>query len=809
MKAHVDPVGGAWMLERKRRCPFTRFETCLLCLCLFLLCSLISVCCFWLFFLDGRRVFTEGLAAWKAPSTPTLPEFGAFNESLGYDKSAVHNSRLVCTSRECAHIAAFFASNLNEKVNPCEDFYGYACGNYGLTRELPANKPLRHTIIDAQALLHKQIRSTLEAPAGEQDKPWDRLAKDYYKKCLDEDELAASGKDAIISLLDQVGGWPVLEGRNWTAFDDRWEEYIADVLNKTGVSAVLLELTISHDPNNSSKTSIELDQPKFGIGSRWPYMGGINETMVQNYTELMIRTAVSLGADEAAARREMLEAVQFEIKLVDFSSDDTIRRDPDRSNNPFQLWQLRKMFPLIDFDAYLRRSFRDIVEVSENDTLIIREIDYFRGLQHVMNSTSKRVIANYVAWRVVQGFSPFLPPKDRSPFYDFKANQTGMFDVPAPERWEDCVTLSIMLFDMPVGKLFVENFFDEKFAMPKVTEMTAFLKKTFIHQLNKLDWMDPGTKERAIRKANAIEYKSGYPATLFNDSWMHANWGFNQTTRHESLLDFTVRVKLRRTVDELARYKQPIDRGFWYQSPAQVDAFYAPNLNEMIFPAGIMQFPFLSSGVPNYVTYAMVGAVISHELSHAFDDQARPLPLRKLCFPYAFPYTCELYDANMSVSGGRYDEFGNLNDWWDIQTAEKFYNKAECFVHQYQNERIKEIGGQKLNGRLSLGENIADNGGIKTAYKAYRSWREASPELEPALPGFQNFTSEQIFFIAYANNWCSMINPRYVGQLIHTDVHAPASLRATIPLRNRGEFAAAFQCPPDSPMNPAKKCEIW
>lgn len=171
-----------------------------------------------------------------------------------------------------------------------------------------------------------------------------------------------------------------------------------------------------------------------------------------------------------------------------------------------------------------------------------------------------------------------------------------------------------------------------------MTEMTTYLKKTFITELEDLDWMDAATKERAIKKANAIEYKCGYPEQLFNDTWMKQNWGFvswtlqtflkeepfqRPTTRTESLLTFTIRIKLARTTEELTRFKQPVDRSFWYQSPAQVDAFYSPSSNEMIFPAGIMQFPFLSTGIPNYVSYAMVGAVVGHELVHGVSQEIK------------------------------------------------------------------------------------------------------------------------------------------------------------------------------------------
>ncbi|VDO82054.1 unnamed protein product [Haemonchus placei] len=473
-----------------------------------------------------------------------------------------------------------------------------------------------------------------------------------------------------------------------------------------------------------------MDQPKWGVGSRWPYLMGPDDPMLKNYTHLMTLTAIALGADPKLAEKEMYEAMELELKLVNFSADDMVRRDPDRGNNRFQLWQLKSHFPLIDFEQYVRTVFKGLANVSPNHTVIIREIEYFTGIQHILTSTPKRVIANYVAWRLVQGFSPFLPPTAREPFYQFKANQTGMFNSPPPDRWEDCVTLSVIMMDMPVGKLFVEHFFERERAMEKMQELTTFLKGEFIKQLHVLDWMDESTRRRAVEKAGMIEYKNGFPEVLFNDTWMDEHWG-------------------------IVRFCSSI------------------------FPAGIMQFPFLTLGVPNYITYGMVGAVIGHEVSHAFDDQ-----------------------------GGRYDELGNLNDWWDTETAEKFTEKTRCFVRQYSSVKVAEAGIH-LNGQLSLGENIADNGGVKTAFNAYKAWRSNTSMEEPALPGFQNFTSEQMFFLAYANNWCSVVRPKHYVQIIMTDVHAPSKYRATIPLQNRIEFAQAFNCARGTPMNPEKKCQVW
>ncbi|VDK42045.1 unnamed protein product [Anisakis simplex] len=757
---------------------FSRLEVCLIFFSSVLLCSLIGVCVLWLVILQGYRQIFDGTFFSPIFLTSVSSED---NVKLAYDKSATHHNNVVCTSKECVLIAGFLAGNLNDKIDPCDDFYEFACGNYGLNRHLPASKPLRHTLSDMQTRLNKQVKKLLDSPITETDRKWDRLAKRYYKKCLQEEVLERNGVSAIRKLLRDLDGWPVLDGDDWREWSHSWEKQLAIVLNRTGVNAVIVELAVSHDPDNSSRSIIELDQPKWGVGSRWPYLTGPDDRMIQNYTSLMIQTAVNLGADRKIAERDMREAMEFELKLVNFSADEMVRRDPDRSNNPFQLWQLKDMFPYINFDEYIRTVFKDLVEITPNDTVIMREIEYFRGIQHVMRTTNKRTLSNYVEWRIVQVYSLFLPPTMREPFYEFKANQTGMFNSPIPERWEDCVFLSLAMLDMPVGKLYVEHYFDKERAMRKMTELTTYFKNELISQLHSVDWMDDMTKKRAIEKAKCIEYKSGFPSYIFNETWMNQNWGGEEPTDSEPLLQLTVRIKLARVADELVRLKKPVDRSIWFQSPAQVDAYYAPNLNEMIFPAGIMQFPFMSVGVPNYITYAMVGAVVGHEVSHAFDDQ-----------------------------GGRYDKVGNLNDWWDGQTANKFYEKTECFIKQYEAVKVEEVGVH-LNGRLSVGENIADNGGVKTALMAYKSWIKNTTSTEASLPGFQNFTSEQMFFLAYANVSFVLLSlrPKHYVQLIMTDVHAPSKYRAIVPLRNRIEFADAYHCAPGTPMNPVQKCAVW
>uniref|UniRef100_A0AC35TKT4 Neprilysin n=1 Tax=Rhabditophanes sp. KR3021 TaxID=114890 RepID=A0AC35TKT4_9BILA len=666
---------------------------------------------------------------------------------------------------------------MNPKVDPCDDFYEFACGNYPLNHDFPLNKPLTHTIYDAEAKLQRQLKTLLESPIVPTDKSWDRLVKKFYGKCIDENTLKKTAKESFISVLDEIGGWPMIQ-QNWIEWSHTWEYQLGDVLNKTGVNAIVLEIAVSQDPRNSESSIIEIDQPKWGMGVRWPYVSG-NTAMLANYSQLMIETAMNFGCSLEKAEKEVKEIVDFELQLVNFSTDDMFRRNPDHNVLRYQLWESDNLYKNIKLGDYIKRVFTGIADITPNETIIVREQQYLKGIQFVMSNTPKRVISNYIGWRVIHAYKPFLSVNERKPFEIFRMNQTEMTSIMKLQRWDECTTYTSALLDMPVGKMFVENFFARDFAMDKMHEMTSYLKSAFMTELKNADWMDSITKERALKKAEMITYKLGYPETLFNDTWMQEYWGDKVPSDKEPILQLIIRIKGKRNIKELRRLKLPVDKSIWYQGPAQVDAFYAPNMNEMIFPAGIMQFPFLTTGAPNYINFGFSGAIIGHEVSHAFDDQ-----------------------------GGRYDEKGNFYNWWDLETINKFYTKADCFIKQYDDIRIDEAN-INLNGRLSLGENLADNSGLKAAYSAYHLWMTNTSISELALPGLQEYTTDQLFFVSYANNWCSMTMPQHYKHLIMTDVHAPGKYRANTPLQNRPEFSKAYNCPLGSRMNPYKKCSVW
>ncbi|KAI6186450.1 putative zinc metalloproteinase [Aphelenchoides besseyi] len=750
-------------IHTKKRLSCNRLEICLLCVIILLVGILCALCTVWLIVFDGMRIIKNGYAEWHHDHK-ARDQFS----SLASDYGAIHNEQKVCTSQQCVKIAALLASNMNTKFDQCDDFYQYTCGNYPMHNDLAADQLVRHPFLDAQSLLHKQIRKLLETESTN-EKMWESQTRSYYRKCIDEDTTSRDGILALNKLLGELGDWPLLNGNEWKEFSEKWEEFLFRVINKTAVTSIILEISVGHNPKNSTETVIEIGKPKFGSQT-----SKFTKTNNTNYFDLIHQTAKRLGINKTIDSEEVHDVVNFENKLTDFAFDEPMSMNRKHYEEQLQVWQLKETFPDIGFEKLIQSLFNDQFNMMPNDTVILRDMEYFRQLQTFLKTTKKRTLANYVIWRVIQNYSLFLPAADRLPFYQFHANETKTNDLVAPQRWEDCVSLTLTLFDLPLGRMFVENYLDEKFSITKVAEVVSYLKLAFLELLNSEEWLDKRTKERAIDKLNSLRHETAYPAILFNDNWLEAQWPNTVARRDEELLQFTIRIRRQRVAREWKRLGRSATSTFF--SPAETGALYIPHENKMIFPAGL-QFPFLSKGLPNFIIYSKLGAIAAHELSHAFCSE-----------------------------GIQFDEKGNLNDWFETKTAKTFADRAECFVRQYEAKNNEET---RMNARSTLPENIADNSGIKIAYKAYTIWKKASSNLEPALPGFQNFTTDQMFWISYANNWCSMTNSKFGNLVFYNDVHAPPKLRALIPLMNLAQFSSSFHCAIGTTMNPTEKCSVW
>ncbi|XP_010212088.1 PREDICTED: endothelin-converting enzyme 1 [Tinamus guttatus] len=383
----------------------------------------------------------------------------------------------------------------------------------------------------------------------------------------------------------------------------------------------------------------------------------------------------------------------------------------------------------------------------------------------------KILLHNYMIWNLVRKTSPFLDQRFQDAEEKFMEVMYGTKKTCLP-RWKFCISDTDNNLGFALGAMFVKATFAED-SKQVAEEMIAEIKTAFEESLETLQWMDEETRRSAKEKADAIYNMIGYPKFImdpkeldkvFNDYEAVPDLYFENVMQ---FYNFSARV----TADQL---RKPPNRDQWSMTPPTVNAYYSPTKNEIVFPAGILQAPFYTRASPKSLNFGGIGVVVGHELTHAFDDQGR-----------------------------EYDKDGNLRPWWKNSSVEAFKRQTECMVEQYSNYTVN---GEAVNGKHTLGENIADNGGLKAAYRAYQNWLKKNGE-EETLPTL-GLTNHQLFFVGFAQRWFLRGGLGSHEGLI-TDPHSPSRYRVIGTVSNSREFAQHFACPPGSPMNPPKKCEVW
>uniref|UniRef100_A0A8C5BL71 Membrane metallo-endopeptidase-like 1 n=1 Tax=Gadus morhua TaxID=8049 RepID=A0A8C5BL71_GADMO len=345
-------------------------------------------------------------------------------------------------------------------------------------------------------------------------------------------------------------------------------------------------------------------------------------------------------------------------------------------------------------------------------------------------------------------------------------------------RWRDCVRYVQSSMENAVGALYVrETFAGESKRM--VSDLISKIQEAYVETLEELSWMDAPSKEKAREKAMAIKEHIGYPDHILeknnqklDEEYAHLN--FTEDNYFENILE-NLQCEAHKSLKKL---REPVDSDLWIIGAAVVNAFYSPNRNQIVFPAGILQPPFFSKHQPQALNFGGIGMVIGHEITHGFDDNGR-----------------------------NFDKDGNMLNWWSNYSAEHFKEQSQCMVQQYGNFHWKLAGGQNVSGISTLGENIADNGGVRQAFKAYLKWVATEGE-EPHLPGL-DLNHKQLFFLNFAQVWCGAYRPEYASQSIKTDSHSPLEYRVLGSLQNFEAFSEAFQCEKGSLMNPEMKCRVW
>ncbi|XP_057612964.1 neprilysin [Chionomys nivalis] len=695
----------------------------------------------------------------------------------------------ICKSSDCIKSAARLIQNMDASAEPCTDFFKYACGGW-LKRNVIPETSSRYSNFDIlRDELEVVLKDVLEEPKTE-DIVAVQKAKTLYRSCMNESAIDNRGGQPLLKLLPDIYGWPVASenwdqtyGTSWTA-----EKAIAQLNSKYG-KKVLINFFVGTDDKNSTHHIIHFDQPRLGLPSRDYYeCTEIYKEACTAYVDFMISVArlirqeEGLSIDENQLSLEMNRVMDLEKEIANATTKPEDRNDPMLLYNKMTLAELQSNFSLeINGKPFSWSNFTNEImstvniNIQNEEEVIVYAPEYFTKLKPILTKYSPRDLQNLMSWRFIMDLVRSLSRNYKESRNAFRKALYGTTSETA--TWRRCANYVNGNMENAVGRLYVEAAFAGE-SKHVVEDLIAQIREVFIQTLDDLTWMDAETKKKAEEKALAIKERIGYPDDIIsNDNKLNNEYLELNYTEDEYFENIIQNLKFSQS-KQLKKLREKVDKDEWISGAAVVNAFYSSGRNQIVFPAGILQPPFFSARQPNSLNYGAIGMVIGHEITHGFDDNGR-----------------------------NFNKDGDLVDWWTQQSANNFKDQSQCMVHQYGNFTWDLAGGQHLNGINTLGENIADNGGIGQAYRAYQNYVKKNGE-EKLLPGI-DLSHKQLFFLNFAQVWCGTYRPEYAVNSIKTDVHSPGNFRIIGTLQNSVEFADAFHCRKNSYMNPERKCRVW
>ncbi|XP_027040814.1 endothelin-converting enzyme homolog isoform X4 [Pocillopora damicornis] len=667
---------------------------------------------------------------------------------------------------------------MNASADPCDDFYEYACGTWMKKNTIPESKSswsqFRVLYQSNEMVMKRLILDNKDATRTKyKDNKAVMKGFDMFDSCMDEDKIENLGAEPLFDLIKEYGSWNVTDG-NWT--EDSWDFMDNFVKIQKYLSiAPLFNMYVSADLRDSTKNIIVLDQSGISISQEGFLKNTSYHVKVRTaYKKLMIDVGKLLTGDNPNTEALMKEIYDFEESLAKSFIPREKRRDTNKMYKKMKLSEyIKSVGNTIDMMDFLKKMFNETgYNITGDEIIVGLALDYIKNMTEIFNSTSKRVLANYMMWHVVLRFSPYLSFKFREAFKEYQKTVSGT--TAEDPHWQECLGVVSGSFGMPLGLLYVDETFEGE-SKKSAEEMIHDIRQVFLANLEKLDWMDEETKLKAKEKALAIRENIGYPEYLTNKTALYSLFkGFD--VKKDQYFKNIVQSQAFFNLKNYAKMGKPVDKDRWSMTPPTVNAYYSSIENKIAFPAGILQKPFYDHRFPKALNYGGIGMVVGHEITHGFDDNGR-----------------------------LFNKDGNLAKWWSNSSITAFKNKTKCLVDQYSNY---EFHTKNLKGQQTLGENIADNGGIKQAFQAYQNWKKRRGP-EPPLPGLKDITNEQLFFLGFAQIWCSKYRPETAMRQVDYGVHSPGKFRVLGSLSNFDEFAKAYKCPKGSPMNPAKKCAVW
>ncbi|KAG9430999.1 neprilysin-4 [Apis mellifera carnica] len=685
----------------------------------------------------------------------------------------------MCQTEECVRTAARIIDAMNRSIDPCQDFYKFACSGWVSKNPIPQSQTSWDQLSFLKERLLENLRILLEETGDEHNnlRPV-KLARDLYKTCMNTTSVEAMGLKPIYETLDRLGLPRDPLFKNETLPLD--VSYIVGRAQRVLGLNLFIKLYISEDIQDTTKNKIMIEQVSPGFSEHYlvdPLRFRSELMEYKNYIKNMVELA-DVGNESIEFANEILN---FTTNIAHIMATPEERRSVNHLIYDFSIDELQQWTDLHvqqwNWTKYLEAVF-DNTNVTidiKMDRVIVMDLKYLQELPKLLAITPFATIVRYIWWITYAGISPLTLQRFRDLGFQFSQKVFGLKE--GTSRWKVCTLSANANFGMALSYIYAQKYFDDR-SRQKALEMLLDIKAAFDEMVTELDWMDADTKIQAHRKLHAIRPFVGIPDWITNSEKLNKFYEEMNVIPGRLFDTFLILtdVAIKKSLNNLR--KKP-NKNRWISTGTTVNAFYSAILNSVTFPAGILHPPFYGNGLES-INYGAMGAIMGHELTHGFDDQGR-----------------------------RYDENGNIKQWWSNQTLRHYHEKVQCIIKQYSNYHLPELGHNfTVNGINTQGENIADNGGIREAYRAYQRFQKRNTD-QLVLPGLANYNQEQLFFIGFAQVWCGNYTNGALKSKLIQGVHAPNHFRVIGTLSNNAEFAKAWNCPNGSPMNPSRKCILW
>ncbi|XP_013417582.1 endothelin-converting enzyme homolog isoform X2 [Lingula anatina] len=679
-----------------------------------------------------------------------------------------------CLTPSCVKASGSMLKDMNLTINPCDDFYEYTCGNWVKNRIIPPDKPKWTSFAEVYDKNSAFLKMVLSEPGnllrGENSTAV-KKAKDLLTSCMDTSAIEVAGATPLLKMIKDLGSWPLTSdpvSGNWS--QSSWNFMDTLVKSHLEQGSPFFSMAVSTDDKNSSLNIVQFEQAGLTLGSREEYIRNTSEKFHKAYVQLGATTLKLLGSENETFNAEQMENLwKFETKIAKSFLPKENMTDPKSLYHKMTVGELMaSMGNTIDLTVYMSRMFNTSISASES--VLVSTPDYMKKMAEIVKQSDHAILASYMVWQTIQELLSSASLAFRQALLIINKVEKGVSS--EPPRWKNCVSKVDSSVGFATGALFVEKKFSKE-QKNQVETILKYIRDAFTDNLPKVSWMDKDTQAKALDKAQAVVQQIGYPEWITIPKELDKY--YQNLTVTSSLFDNTLALRRFYKRKNLDKRGKPPDRYEWHMTPAVVNAYYTSVYNYIAFPAGILQSPFYDSEFPMAYSFGAAGMVMGHELTHAFDS-----------------------------SGRNYDKYGNMHQWWNNASIKAFKKRTKCMVDQYSQYTIR---GHKVNGLTTLGENIADNGGIKMAYLAYQAWSRQHAR-EQGLVGL-NATNNQLLFMGFGKIWCSYYTPEYAVQALITDEHGPPKYRVNGALSNLHEFSETFSCPLGSKMNPVHKCSVW